>query len=910
MDTPEKTTPEEDTEEYIPVEEVSYSFLFFLMSGALLVVTLWSFWDDEYARRGYKQYQEQYYKEEFAKAKEEWKSVNDEIITKELEIRESLEKEGEKLDGSSEFRQLADETLEAKIHLDETVEQKKFAGSRLDEAYYYFKKAQHEGENFAVQKATWENTQKEIDAFDPVIKKLQAKYDELEGRLLEKKAQSMTLEKELQKLTNKRDGLVRTMDFYKPFPFFWKPTEILQAVIPGARLNKFKEITYKVDRCMTCHIAYDKPGYEHHAEPLKTHPGQEILIGKHPPGKTGCTWCHKGQGAATAPAEDAHGSHHEMDQSAGINEPIVHEQFMESMCMNCHSEVIHLEGADELSHGRELFLELGCHGCHLADGFQDAQKVGPGLLRIASKVNPTWLYKWVKNPKGYLPKTRMPNFGFDNKDALAVTAYLMASSEKGYQVAQKFKGGDAENGKKLFETVGCQACHSVNGKGEEFAPDLSNIANKVNANWLVSWIDNPAHYNSKSKMPNLRIGLESASDITAYLIKFGKPRHIKGIEQRIRAKEFIAYGETVVRRRGCFACHEIKGMEKEGRIAPELSSFGGKQTWELEFGDTHIPHTWKSWAATKLKKPDSFRTERVLDKMPNFGLNDKEIHSLLVLLKGWSGLNIPEKYKRHLSPKAKALETGRRIVNRYNCKGCHVVEGAGGIIQKYIRAKNMYPPPLEKGDYHVGERIKSSWIFSFLKHPTPVRTWLKVKMPTFNFTEEEAMALTAYFEALVPGKKDHNYESDQNVEKPMESINTGVKMANYMDCGNCHDDGEKGIDFSIASSRLRHEWIPKWLKNTRDLIPETKMPSHWPKKGDKYVISSKFSDLEQVEDGNVDRQVDRLKDYIVSYNTADINFDLAFGEEGGDDEGEDDEDGDDEDEEGGDDEGEDDEDEE
>ncbi len=785
---------------------------------------------------------------------------------------------------------MADQVLEAKIHLDEEIEQKKFAGSRLDEAYYYFKKAQHEGENFTVQKTKWQNIQKEIDAYGPKIAKLQAKYDELEGRLLEKKARSMNLEKDLQKLTSKRDGLVRTMDFYKPFPFFWRPAEIKQTVIPGARLNKFKEITYKVDRCMTCHIAYNKPGYEHHSEPLTTHPNQEILIKKHPPEKTGCTWCHKGQGPATAPAEHAHGSHHEMDQSLGINEPIVHGDFMESQCMNCHQEVIHLEGAEKLSKGRELFLKLGCHGCHLADGFQNAKKVGPGLLRLASKVNATWLYKWVKNPKEYLPKTRMPNFGFDNKDALAVTAYLMATSEKGYQVAHKFKGGDAENGKKLFETVGCQACHSVNGEGEDFAPDLSNIGNKVNADWLVSWIENPAHYNPRSKMPNLRIGLENASDIAAYLIQFGKPRHIKGIEDRIRSKEFIEYGETVVRRRGCFACHEIKGMEKEGRIAPELSSFGGKQTWELEFGDTHIPHTWKSWASTKLKQPDSFRTERVLDKMPNFGLSDEEIHSLLVLLKGWNGLNIPEKYKHHLNTEQKALEEGRRIVDRYNCRGCHIVEGKGGVIQKYIRATFMYPPPLERGDYHVGERIKPSWIYSFLKQPTPVRTWLKVKMPTFNFTEKEATALTAYFEALIPSKKDHNYEDGLNVKRPQESIDTGVKMANYMDCGNCHDEGNKGIDFSIASARLKHGWIPKWLKNTQDLIPETKMPSHWPKEGDTYVISSKFSDLEQVEDGNIDRQVERLTDYIVSYNTADINYDLTLGGEEGEEEAEDGED--------------------
>jgi hypothetical protein len=102
------------------------------------------------------------------------------------------------------------------------------------------------------------------------------------------------------------------MDFYKPFPFVWRATAVEQTVIPGYGKNNFSEITYKVDRCQTCHISYQDTYYDSYEHPLKTHPNLDILIKKHPPDRTGCTWCHLGQGAATAPAEDAHGSHHEM----------------------------------------------------------------------------------------------------------------------------------------------------------------------------------------------------------------------------------------------------------------------------------------------------------------------------------------------------------------------------------------------------------------------------------------------------------------------------------------------------------------------------------------------------------------------------------------------------------------------
>ena len=101
-----------------------------------------------------------------------------------------------------------------------------------------------------------------------------------------------------------------------------------------------------------------------------------------------------------------------------------------------------------------------------------------------------------------------------------------------------------------------------------------------------------------------------------------------------------------------------------------------------------------------------------------------------------------------------------------------------------------------------------------------------------------------------------------------------------MDCAQCHDDGEKGIDFSIASERLRQDWIPNWLKNTRELIPETRMPNHWQKKGNKYAIKSKFDLLEDVEDGDVEKQVSDVRDFLVSYNTIEFDPDLSLEEEG------------------------------
>jgi len=891
-----ENTQSEPEEKPFVDEETSYSFLFFLMSGALLLVTLWAFWDDEFSRRGFKQHQEDFYKAQYERARAEYIEVSEKVSAKEKEINEEIENEDDRLDSSKEYQALVHAVLEAQIKLDETKEQKKFAASRVDEAYYYYKKAMHEGENFDVQKATLHKLEQVVVDYDPKIAEKQAILDKLQSELMEFKAKEVKLKKELRTLTSKRESLDKKMDYYRPYNIMWKPSEILQTVIPGFSKNSFSEIIYRVDRCMTCHISYEDSYYEKFEQPLKTHPNLDILIKKHPPSRTGCTWCHMGQGSATAPAEHAHGSHHETDQTREVNEPILRGNLMQGPCRNCHDEVISLESAPLLTKGKKLFQKLGCHGCHLADGFQTEAKVGPSLNRIKYKVGAAWLFDWIKEPKKYLPDTRMPNFGLSDEDALAITAYLIDSSDKDFKFNNKLKKGSAKNGKKLFESVGCQACHKYKGKGENFGPDLSNVGNKVRGKWLVNWIAEPHSYNSKSRMPDLRLSYDDAADITAFLLKGKKRVRNRSIEKKVRDPELIKTGKLLVSRRGCFACHDINGMEKMGRIAPELSSFGRKMIVELEFGDTHIPHTWENWVRTKLRKPDSFRTERVLDKMPNFGLSEDEIDALMVLLKGFNGSNVPEKFRKILTPKEKILEKGRRIVTKYNCRGCHSVEGKGGDIQKYLKGNHLFPPPLEDGEYHVGERIKPSWLYSFLKNPTPVRTWVKVKMPTFSFTDEEVKDLTAYFEALSP--ESIKYEAGVHRSKPKDAIENGVRAVNYMDCGKCHDDGAKGIDFSIAGARLKQNWIPKWLKNTREMIPWTKMPNHWDKKDGELVVKTKFVELKNL--GTVEDQAAAIRDYITSINTAEFDDSLSFGgddedeEEG--DEGEGDEEDEDEDE--------------
>ena len=73
--------------------------------------------------------------------------------------------------------------------------------------------------------------------------------------------------------------------------------------------------------------------------------------------------------------------------------------------------------------GKHLYFnKYGCNSCHRIK--EQGGLVGPELDRAGFRLNGTWIYKWIMYPQGIKKHTRMPNLGFNDQDARAVTAYL------------------------------------------------------------------------------------------------------------------------------------------------------------------------------------------------------------------------------------------------------------------------------------------------------------------------------------------------------------------------------------------------------------------------------------------------------------------------------------------------------
>jgi mono/diheme cytochrome c family protein len=73
--------------------------------------------------------------------------------------------------------------------------------------------------------------------------------------------------------------------------------------------------------------------------------------------------------------------------------------------------------------GKKLYTNTyGCNGCHSLNDVGGL--VGPALDRAGFRLNPTWVYRWIRNPQAMKKHTRMPNLGASDADAKALTYYL------------------------------------------------------------------------------------------------------------------------------------------------------------------------------------------------------------------------------------------------------------------------------------------------------------------------------------------------------------------------------------------------------------------------------------------------------------------------------------------------------
>ena len=603
--------------------------------------------------------------------------------------------------------------------------------------------------------------------------------------------------------------------------------------------------------------------------------------------------------------------------------------YSQAGCLKCHHSEPILKGAERLTLGLTIIEKASCFGCHQLDRYKGWDRRGPNLAMVAGKLEQDFIFKWVREPRSFRHNTWMPSFfnQSNTSDSASVhradteihgiVHYLYAKSSELQLPFKLAVRGQVARGEALFESVGCLGCHVMEPEPviveatlermmQRHGPNLIGLGSKVSADWLFNWLKEPLNYNPISRMPNLRLSDQEAADITAYLLESRIPefeamsvptldeaeldsitmgwmakdntlQRVRSMMAEMSLDDKLEYvGKRSILHYGCFSCHNLPGFEDAKPIGTPLTFEGSKPVHSLDFGSVHeIGHTNYNWFEAKLADPRIFdrHTIKAHDaklRMPNFHFSEEEIAATVTALLGFAKADVGHAKLASQSAEGELIQRGLTVIKDYNCQGCHIIDGIGGQISEIIGDVAMSPPNLNT----EGARVQPLWLFNFFKSPSTIRPNLKVRMPTYDFSDQTWNDIIKTFQYL---NGIHTaFEMQHQVSTTSSSYGVGEFLASedVGDCGKCHlmagreptgNRADWAMDLALTKHRLRPDWVVDWLRDPEAIMPGTKMPQP-------YIPTREDVDFEGAEEyypppviemaGDSQALLESLRDYV------------------------------------------------
>ncbi len=793
----------------------------FAISSILFMVSIiWMFIDDN--DDAFKVYQKEFRRLEIAKGEEALEGALAEVEA-ERDIYEK--KHADKL---AEFETMQAEynaanELQIQLNAEFYKANMEFLGQKaeVDAAKYLFEAEEvhahesghyenHQTENFTahtdkLHQLKLVKEEKEIAklANEKKIKEMRSELKAVEDEVNQYFKSVNLAEKKLAKLDRERMTIANKIgDFVRDLPIidFLDPYyEVKQHVITDVKYDVNFAAVPTVDRCTSCHLGIANPDFEDVAQPFTTHPRLDLYLtsnSAHPVEQYGCTGCHDGRSRGTTFNTAVHMPNTPEDKARWEEEydwkqmhhwlkPMMPTRYSQSACFNCHSNKPFLDGGEKLNLGLALIQKNGCNGCHLIQDFPKRRDAGPSLVNLDKKTTKDWTSKWIKDPQSFRHNAKMPSFfGQDNNSSpefvkrtdteiATITEYLFADGEKFTKRRDRKYMGDADSGKILFDAVGCRGCHIV-------APTPEDLPEETTTQTLLA-AQGPNLINMGSKTSAEWV-YKWVKDPTQYWSDTKMP-NMRLSDQE--AKDITAY------------LMSFKDAEFEETTTPEID-------------ESELDNIASGW----LKKmyPESEATHR----LSNMDYHDKVEY------------------------------VADKSIRFYGCFGCHEIKGyedAKPIGTELTTQGSKPAGKLDFGYIHDIDHTNYAWFEQKLKDPRifdrgkVVDPEDKLRMPNFNFNDEEIEAIVTAILSFTNDKFDKNVIADQVAEDILE----GHRIIKDLNCQGCHiieDMGGQIADvignpafsppnLNTQGAKTQPEWLFKFLKNASIIRPslQVRMPS-------------------------------------------------------------------------------------
>ena len=473
--------------------------------------------------------------------------------------------------------------------------------------------------------------------------------------------------------------------------------------------------------------------------------------------------------------------------------------------------------------GRQLFAEHRCASCHLPKkpfgkgAMPELNSPGLSLDGIGSRLNRSWLQRWIQNPYLLKRDSRMPRLLHGSEMAPAardITSFLATLRAPGVPakgIARRLDDPQVvSGGENLFHSLGCAGCHSFTDDPDrelEALVSLTHLRAKWQPHALAAYLLKPEEHDPWSRMPNFRLSRTEAVSLATYLFSRSQraaPSPAGG------STGSTARGQELVASLGCVNCHQLSGLSTT-LLAPTLEELEGK-----------------AWASGCLAPSESFN-----GRSPHFSFGEQQRQDLNAFLK-----NHTASLKRR-----DWTEFAQRQREKLRCKACHELDTTKGrwspLIALFGEEQAEAAGANEQETIHLrippitwaGEQFRPEWTERLIagRLAAKSRPRLKARMPSFP----------AYAPGLARGlSREHGLAPTSPRRPPFDRrqarVGRSLIKKEALGCLDCHPVGSRPalagpdtetINFNLISQRLRYPFYLRFLRDPQQILPGTMMPT-------------------------------------------------------------------------------------
>jgi cytochrome c2/mono/diheme cytochrome c family protein len=373
-----------------------------------------------------------------------------------------------------------------------------------------------------------------------------------------------------------------------------------------------------------------------------------------------------------------------------------------------------------------------------------------------------------------------------------------------------------ERGRFLAEEASCVRCHPsgkdnpiVKGLAFHSGPDLSRAGQRLNADWLMNWLESPQKFRPGTAMPELfsadEDGRVERYAVAHYLLSLGGPVKPKTVRQG-NPKDLAASrarGQRLFSSIGCIACHDSPVPEE---TTPPARGDAGRLS--VFFAP---PRTFSLTGLAQKTTPEQLTaylqnpfTVNPGSRMPHMLLQAKEAEDLAHVLcqkeegqpsDGPPGMPSIEQMLaafQRVDPRADELtafkrlradqqwtDLGKRLVIDKGCNNCHTI-APGGKPFASLQASASLEDIRQPGKQDAG---------CLASKPEQ-----RGKAPRFSFSDKDRAALKAFLNEGLTGA---------GSAAPTYAAHADMQRLN---CLACHSrDGDGGLSPAMIEQLRRYE---------------------------------------------------------------------------------------------------------